>query len=659
MSYDPRREQTARDEQGRRLRRAALSSTSDGLLAWREWVGASDRWCHDPGSRWWLPLVWWNLRGAPIEEGDRRALREEYTQAWIRHQHAVARVGPLLAALHREGIRTLLLKGAALSLTAYDRPGLRPFGDIDVLVARDDADRARGVIEHRGWVPIRRLPPALMSVVPSLNYTDADGVDLDLHWSALAECTASGADRGFWERSLPLRFGGETTRALCPTDQLLQVCVHGLRFAWIRTDHWLADAAMVLRRAGAGFDWNACLLEARSRRLCWQLARALERIGEATPARVPPEVLGALGEERIAWWEPFELRAKEKTSHRSVVMQAWCGRTRARAMSQGDTSPASVTMRLQAVAGCESRWQLFSREALSLLWPRRTAHTFEAYGRRIRIDTDIEPRRVIAALHDRLPPLRPTRANALPDRIYEVLEMDPRPAPAPRYRALVNRGPLSATSTLDETADLLVSDLQSFLACASSDRTFLHAGVVAVGDRLVILPGASGSGKSTLVAALLRAGATYFSDEFALLDARGLVHPYSRPLRLRDSNGEETRVRPSSTGARTAQQGRPASLILFTSYVPQSELSFVPLSPGTALFQLLAHCPGAQARPTETLAVLRTLVTAAPAWATDRPDVDGVVAALVDGALSRSSSAAMALPRERQAHQGIVRQALL
>ena len=62
---------------------------------------------------------------------------------------------------------------------------------------------------------------------------------------------------------------------------------------------------------------------------------------------------------------------------------------------------------------------------------------------------------------------------------------------------------------------------------------FVHAGVVAWQGRALLLPGVSHAGKSTLVAELVRAGATYYSDEFALLDSHGRVHPFARDLRIR------------------------------------------------------------------------------------------------------------------------------
>ena len=77
----------------------------------------------------------------------------------------------------------------------------------------------------------------------------------------------------------------------------------------------------------------------------------------------------------------------------------------------------------------------------------------------------------------------------------------------------------------------LEAALRAHVALQSPDRIFVHAGVVAVRGRAIVLPGTSYCGKTTLVAALVRAGATYFSDEFAVLDERGAVHPYPKPLR--------------------------------------------------------------------------------------------------------------------------------
>ncbi len=64
------------------------------------------------------------------------------------------------------------------------------------------------------------------------------------------------------------------------------------------------------------------------------------------------------------------------------------------------------------------------------------------------------------------------------------------------------------------------------------DRLAFHAGAVCLEGEGIVLPGASGSGKSTLVAALVMAGASYLSDEMALL-ADGMLEPFPRPLSLK------------------------------------------------------------------------------------------------------------------------------
>jgi hypothetical protein len=236
---------------------------------------------------------------------------------------------------------------------------------------------------------------------------------------------------------------------------------------------------------------------------------------------------------------------------------------------------------------------------------------------------------MFARLADRLPPFARARRRDAPDRIYRVV---PRDEPGHRAAAslvLVNTAPLARAATLDIAADHLVTDLQTYLAQTAPHRLFVHAGVVVLGGRAVLLPGRSGAGKSTLVAALVEAGAEYLSDEFALIDANGGIHPYARPIRLRTSGGDR-RVRPDRGRTRAAASAPRAGLLLFTAFDPASRFAPAPLTPGAALLQLVAHCPSAQARPVDTLAAFRLVVGDASAWSSPRPDTDEVVRMLME-----------------------------
>ncbi|HWB16842.1 MAG TPA: nucleotidyltransferase family protein [Vicinamibacterales bacterium] len=613
------------------LRAAALAPPDAALAAWTAWRAGADRWRFDPASDWWLPLVWWNLREVVTDAADASLLREHYRRAWIHHQHLIARVAPALDALHREGIETLLLKGAALAIATYERPALRPFGDVDVLVAPDAAPRAHAVLEGIGWTPFRTLVPTLRAALHGLGYTDAYGATLDLHAYALVECCAPGIDAGFWSRSESVQVGGIDTRVLSPADQLLHVCTHGLRFHGIPTSHWMADATMILRRAANTLDWRVLVEEARARRITFQVGRALDALDpEYAPA--PARVRVELGAAASIWWERVEYRAKRRPTRPAAVVQSWCTERRSRTLAPN--AVVGATTRLRAAAGAASSGQLVTRAALALVGLGRhgSSRTFDAYGRRIQIDLDegVDAAVLFDRLADRLPPFKRLRARDEPDRLYRVLPLGSAGGADTPCRLLVNTAPLGTARTIDEAADCLVTDLQTFLAVSAPDRIFIHAGVVAVREHAVLLPGVSGAGKSTLVDALVAAGAHYLSDEFAVVDPDGRIHPYARPIRLRTAGGPDRRIRLRDRHLWRSSPVLPAGPLLFTNFDATSEFNPAPIAPGTALLRLLSHCPSAQARPAETLAALRRVVSEARAWSSPRPDTGVVVRMLME-----------------------------
>src|SRR5205085_11744707 len=86
---------------------------------------------------------------------------------------------------------------------------------------------------------------------------------------------------------------------------------------------------------------------------------------------------------------------------------------------------------------------------------------------------------------------------------------------------------------LERLLEAFEADLHLYIATASPNLTFLHAGVVGWKGRAIVVPGSSFTGKTTLVREMLHLGATYYSDEFAVVDRSGLVHPFPRPLGIR------------------------------------------------------------------------------------------------------------------------------
>lgn len=167
---------------------------------------------------------------------------------------------------------------------------------------------------------------------------------------------------------------------------------------------------------------------------------------------------------------------------------------------------------------------------------------------------------------------------------------------------------LARTMDREELFQSLENELQLFVAEFAKNRVFVHAGVVGWKGRALMIPGRTLAGKSTLVAELLRAGATYYSDEYAVLDGRGYVHAFPRLLSLRQANGERPRrVSAEELGSSTGVQPLPVGVVALAKYLPGSAWRPRSVSPGTAILELLDHTIPAQRAPEKALTTLKRL----------------------------------------------------
>jgi hypothetical protein len=77
----------------------------------------------------------------------------------------------------------------------------------------------------------------------------------------------------------------------------------------------------------------------------------------------------------------------------------------------------------------------------------------------------------------------------------------------------------------------------------AGNRLLLHAAAAERDGRIVILAGPEGSGKSTLVAALVRSGLRYVTDETVAIELpAGTIVPYPKPIALHETEHSERLV---------------------------------------------------------------------------------------------------------------------
>jgi hypothetical protein len=148
----------------------------------------------------------------------------------------------------------------------------------------------------------------------------------------------------------------------------------------------------------------------------------------------------------------------------------------------------------------------------------------------------------------------------------------------------------------------------------------VHAGAVLCGDRVLLLPGATHAGKSSLVAELLRRGVTYYSDEYALIDSQGRVHPYPRPLLLRNGCPEQHAVLAGECNAAVGVGPAPIGWILSLEYQPAGTWSVAAVHQSEGLLTLLRNTPHVLAESPEMVSVFQRAVAGASCYAGHRSE---------------------------------------
>lgn len=247
---------------------------------------------------------------------------------------------------------------------------------------------------------------------------------------------------------------------------------------------------------------------------------------------------------------------------------------------------------------------------------------FSVYGGRIDVRTN-DPD-TAGWVRDHLPFGAGPGADGEPDVVLRVVR-EPGGGPgAERYRLTADGEPVVEIADRHRFLERLEQELHFAAAASARTRAFVHAGAVLVDGEVVLIPGRSGTGKTSLVAALIRAGAMYLSDEYAVIDRHGRVHPYPRPLRIRTSGGRVSRPVEWWDGG-VAQEPARASTILVTRFCPGARWRPEEIGRAEAMLELFSNAVTARTRSSVVLSALRKAVEGTGAYRGMRGESDQIV----------------------------------
>jgi len=225
----------------------------------------------------------------------RETLRE-----WQRHQavFALGLTAEMFRLLdHLAGLRVeaLVTKGPALSVRCYDDPGMRQYGDLDLIVRDRDMRRVTEAMMALGYAPRVPLRAIQAAKFPGEYTFHQPGTDL------LVEFHTERTFR-YHPRRLPMErlfarraqvtIDDRAVPALSLEDELVLISIHGAKHFWERL-MWIADVAALVSSKNR-IDWQRAQAAAREvgaeRIVRLALRLAMDVVGAGLPKEVAAEV---------------------------------------------------------------------------------------------------------------------------------------------------------------------------------------------------------------------------------------------------------------------------------------------------------------------------------------------------------------------------------
>lgn len=186
------------------------------------------------------------------------------------------------------------------------------------------------------------------------------------------------------------------------------------------------------------------------------------------------------------------------------------------------------------------------------------------------------------------------------------------------------------------------------LAVERSPELLFHAGAVERDGVAVLFPGESGTGKSTMVAACVRRGFGYLTDEMVALDlSTGAVRGWPRPIMLtpwaqealglpvRDGGEGKAAVSCAELGGTTVEAALPVAHVVGVRR-GAAATTLGPMAAGDLLTLLLSSSFNHYRHGAAAWTAVAALAGRVQGWWLDAADVDSAAAAVAGLPYSRS-----------------------
>ena len=174
----------------------------------------------------------------------------------------------MMELLRENGIEALAFKGPALARLAYGDITLRQFGDLDILIHRQDFRWLARQMESKGYAPA--FPIASFKgdrVMFDMNndcpfYDYHRRLSVEIHWDFFRKLALPTAKFSPWEQTTNVIINGMEIPTLRHETHLLYHSLHGSKHIWERLS-WIVDIDRFIRNV-PDVDWEFIVAKANA-----------------------------------------------------------------------------------------------------------------------------------------------------------------------------------------------------------------------------------------------------------------------------------------------------------------------------------------------------------------------------------------------------------
>ena len=196
-----------------------------------------------------------NCDESVIPEDIRESLRVWRRAYTLFTMNLTAEMFRLFDSFAAAGVAALVIKGPVLSARCYGDPGLRQYGDLDLIVRDRDIQRSTELMINLGYEPAVPLKAIHAKKIPGEYVFRQSSTKLLVEFHT--ELTFRYHPRPLpveklFERQARVNIDSHQVPALSPEDELILICIHGAKHFWEQLSYIADVAAFVSRQE---LDW--------------------------------------------------------------------------------------------------------------------------------------------------------------------------------------------------------------------------------------------------------------------------------------------------------------------------------------------------------------------------------------------------------------------